>query len=192
MTKNIVFLLVLSLCLFTPLSVAQDTVNSNENSVVESSAVKNNEAELIEVGSQQQESEPLSLEKPPEVGKHVMANMNASSMILSLLMVLGVIVISALVLKRFNLTQQNSNQLKVIASVSLGAKERVVVVQIGEQQLVLGVCPQQISLLKDLDTPIDIETGKSLALSGNVLSFLQKSSRKTETDSNSATSENNK
>jgi len=115
--------------------------------------------------------------------------MDASSMILSLLMVLGIIIISALVLKRFNLTQQSSNQLKVIASLSLGAKERVVVVQIGEQQLVLGVCPQQISLLKNLETPIDIQAGKPLALSTNVLSFLQKNSIKTKTDSNTFTSE---
>lgn len=149
-----------------------------------------------------QQSDPLMAEKTPQVGKHVMENMNASSMILSLLMVLALIIISALVLKRFNLTQQNSNQLKVIASLSLGAKERVVVVQIGEQQLVLGVSPQQISLLKNLETPIDIQAGKPLALSTNVLSFLQKNSKtekdsktktesKTETDSNTATSETN-
>tara|TARA_R110002167_G_scaffold328713_1_gene535163 strand:+ start:22100 stop:22624 length:525 start_codon:yes stop_codon:yes gene_type:complete len=149
-----------------------------------------------------QQSDSLTAEKTPQVGKHVMANMNASSMILSLLMVLALIIISALVLKRFNLTQQSSNQLKVIASLSLGAKERVVVVQIGEQQLVLGVSPQQISLLKNLETPIDIQAGKPLALSTNVLSFLQKNSKtekdsktktdsKTETDSNTATSETN-
>lgn len=116
----------------------------------------------------------IAAKPAPQVGKHVMANMNASSMILSLLMVLGLIIICALVLKRFNLTQQNSGQLKVIASLSLGAKERIVVVQIGEEQLVLGVSAQQISLLKNLETPIESKTGKPLALSTNVLSFLQK------------------
>lgn len=171
MTKTLAFIFWLFLCVFTPLSFAQ-------------------------------QSEPLTAEKTLQVGKHVMANMNASSMILSLLMVLALIIISALVLKRFNLTQQSSNQLKVVASLSLGAKERVVVVQIGEQQLVLGVSPQQISLLKNLETPIDIQAGKPLALSSNVLSFLQKNSKtekdsktktdsKTETDSNAATSETN-
>lgn len=185
MIKFFAFFFGFSLCLLTPHVYAQETVAASESAKVE---------------SQQKENGSLATEQSPQVGKHVMANMNASSMILSLLMVLGVIIISALVLKRFNLTQQNSNQLKVVASLSLGAKERVVVVQIGEQQLVLGVCPQQISLLKNLETPIDIQAGKPLALSGNVLSFLQKNSIKTsidstnDTDSRSATSEttNNK
>jgi len=174
MTKILAFLF---LCIFAPLSFAEESVAANESDNVE----------VVE--KSQKVIEPLTIEQTPQVGKHVMANMDASSMILSLLMVLGLIIISALVLKRFNLTQQSSNQLKVIASLSLGAKERVVVVQIGEQQLVLGVCPQQISLLKNLETPIDIQAGKPLALSTNVLSFLQKNSIKTKTDSNTFTSE---
>ena len=129
------------------------------------------------------EQTPQVTEQAPQVGKHVMANMNASSMILSLLMVLGLIIICALVLKRFNFTQQNSAQLKVIASLSLGAKERIIVVQVGEEQLVLGVSPQKISLLKNLETPIDVQLDKPMALSKNVLSFLQKSS-KTQIDNN--------
>lgn len=179
MTKTLTSFFLLSLLLSTPLSFAQETVAVSESAKVENAGVE----------SQQQTDDSLTVEQTPQVGKHVMANMDASSMILSLLMVLGLIVISALVLKRFNLTQQSSNQLKVIASLSLGAKERVVVVQIGEQQLVLGVCPQQISLLKNLDTPIEIQAGKPLALSGNVLSFLQKNSIKTQADSNCAKSE---
>jgi len=179
MTKIFVFLFGISLLLLTPLSFAQEAVAVDESTKVENTKVE----------SQQKENESVTIEKTPEVGKHVMANMNASSMILSLLMVLGLIIISALVLKRFNLTQQSSSQLKVIASLSLGTKEKVVVVQIGDQQLALGVCSQQISLLKQLETPIDIQAGKPLALSGNVLSFLQKNSIKTQTDSNTATSE---
>ena len=115
----------------------------------------------------------IKVEKTPEVGKHVMANMDAGSMIVSLLMVLGLIIVSALILKRFNITQQGSNQIKTVASLSLGSKERLVVVQIGKQQLVLGVCPQQITLLKQLETPLS-QTGKPLAISKNVLAFLQK------------------
>ncbi len=178
MTKILALLFWLSFCLLTPLSFAQETVAVNESTKVE-----NTETEKAKTQSQQKEGKLLTIASTPQVGKHVMTNMNASSMILSLLMVLALIIISALVLKRFNLTQQSSNQLKVVASLSLGTKERVVVVQIGEQQLVLGVCSQKISLLKNLDTPIDIQAGKSSVLSGNVLSFLQKNSVKAETDS---------
>ncbi len=185
MTKIFIFLLSFLLCVFTQTSFAQETAAENGN--VE---VKNTKVEITKLESQQKENDSLATEKTPQVGKHVMANMDASSMILSLLMVLALIIISALVLKRFNLTQQNSNQLKVVASLSLGAKERVIVVQIGEQQLVLGVCPQQISLLNTLEIPIDIQAGKPLALSGNVLSFLQKNSIKANTDSTNGTDSN--
>ena len=169
----------LLLCLLTTVSFAQETATASKKAKIESTP---------------KAPQLIVTEKTPEVGKHAMANIDASSMILSLLMVLALILISAFVLKRFNLTQQGSNQLKVIASLSLGAKEKIIVVQIGEQQLVLGVCPQQISLLKDLENPIDIQVGKPLALSGNVLSFLQKNSIKTNsikknTDNNITTNE---
>ena len=118
------------------------------------------------------------IEKTPEVGKHVMANVDASSMILSLFMVLAVIIISALVLKRFNFVQQNTSQLKVITSLSLGAKERVVVVQVGEQQLVLGVTSGQITLIDTLAEPLETAVENSLPMSGNVLAFLQKANLK--------------
>jgi flagellar protein FliO/FliZ len=111
----------------------------------------------------------------PKVGKHVMANTDAGSMILSLLMVLALIGVSAYVLKRFNITQQQSGQLKVVASLSLGVKERIVVAQVGEQQLLLGVTPQQITLIKSLEEPIDSsQPEKASVLTGNVLAFLQK------------------
>jgi len=177
MIKIFVFALGFLLCVITENSLSQEVSSSSDK---------------VQVDKTQKTPQSLTTDKTPQVGKHVMANMDASSMILSLLMVLALIFISAIVLKRFNLTQQSSNQLKVIASLSLGAKEKVVVVQIGEQQLVLGVCPQQISLLKNLDKPIDIQMGKPLALSGNVLSFLQKNSIKTNTDSDTTTSETKK
>lgn len=157
MSKVIAFIICCILCWIVPSAYSQQSQPTG--------------AEQTQVVDQ-----PLVAEKSPQVGKHVMANMNASSMILSLLMVLGLIIVCALILKRFNLTQQNSAQIKVIASLSLGAKERILVVQIGEEQLVLGVGPQQISLLKNLETPIESQEYKSSALTTNVLSFLQKNS----------------
>jgi flagellar protein FliO/FliZ len=133
-----------------------------------------------EVGNStvEQESEPAAFvlkeqpSKTPEVGKHVMANMDAGSMILSLLMVLCLIVICAFVLKRFNIGQQNVSQLKVVTSLSLGAKERVVVVQAGEQQLLLGVTAQQVTLIERLSEPLPIQKANTVELPKGVLSFL--------------------
>ena len=108
----------------------------------------------------------------PEVGKHVMSNMNAGSMILSLLMVLALIIICAFVLKRFNISQQGISQLKVITSLSLGTKERLMVVQVGEQQLLLGVTAQQITLFETLAEPLTKQGINTAALPKNILSFL--------------------
>ena len=120
---------------------------------------------------------PVSLDgrtvnNTPEVGKHVMSNMNAGSRILSLLMVLALIIICAFVLKRFNLSQQGISQLKVITSLSLGTKERLMVVQVGEQQLLLGVTAQQITLLETLAEPLTKQGINTAALPKNILSFL--------------------
>lgn len=128
--------------------------------------------------NQSTETKTMVTEQTPEVGKHVMANMDAGSMILSLLMVLALIIVSALVLKRFNIAQQNTSQLKVVASLSLGAKERLVVVQVAEQQLVLGVTAQQITLIDNLAEPIVTATESSMPITGNVLAFLQKANGK--------------
>jgi flagellar protein FliO/FliZ len=111
-------------------------------------------------------------EDTPQVGKHVMANMNASSMILSLLMVLVLIFICALILKRFNLVQQGVSQLKMVASLPLGSKERVVVVQVGKQQFMLGVTSQQINLIETLPEPLLTKPKGSVDLPKSMLSLL--------------------
>ncbi|MDP7591821.1 MAG: flagellar biosynthetic protein FliO [Litorilituus sp.] len=131
-----------------------------------------------EVSSARESHEQTVVDAVPQVGKHVMANTDASGMILSLFIVLALIIVSALVLKRFNFFQQNTSQLKVIANLSLGSKERLVVVQVGSQQLVLGVTAQQITLIEALDEPISLPSDKSLPLSSNVLAFLQKTNNK--------------
>ena len=51
---------------------------------------------------------------PVEVGKHVAANMDAMSMIVSLLMVLAVIIVSAMILKRFQGVRHSINGLKIV------------------------------------------------------------------------------
>ena len=96
----------------------------------------------------------LTEDGPVEVGKHVAANMNSMSMIMSLLMVLAVIVISTMILKRFQGVRQTHHGLKIVTSLHLGAKEKLVVVQAGDKQLLLGVTAQQVTLLETLDEPL--------------------------------------
>lgn len=110
---------------------------------------------------------------PVEVGKHVTANMDAMSMILSLLMVLVVIVISAVILKRFQGVRHSINGLKIVTSLHLGAKEKLVVVQAGNKQLLLGVTTQQISLIETLDEPLIAAKENSVDFAQSIAKLLK-------------------
>jgi len=117
----------------------------------------------------------LGQEAVVEVGKHANANLDAVSMIMSLLMVLVLIFISAWVLKKFNVVNKTSTGMKVITSLPVGTKEKIIVVQIGDEQLLLGVGAQQVTLLKTLEKPLEIATPISTDLSQKLSQFISKS-----------------
>lgn len=74
---------------------------------------------------------------------------------LGLLVVLAVIVAAAWGVKRFGkLGGSVQGRLKVVGGVALGGRERVVLLQVGEEQLVLGVAPGQIRTLHVLSEPL--------------------------------------
>ncbi len=80
---------------------------------------------------------------------------------LSLLLVLAAIVAVAWLLKRMNLAQQGTgNFLKVIGSIAIGQRERVVLVEVGDTWLLIGVGPSQIRTLhtmeKDLQSDLSV------------------------------------
>jgi len=117
----------------------------------------------------------LAQEAVVEVGKHANANLDAVSMIMSLLMVLVLIFISAWVLKKFNVVNKTSTGMKVITSLPVGSKEKIIVVQVGDEQLLLGVGAQQVTLLKTLEKPLEIATPISTDLSHKLGQFISKS-----------------
>ncbi len=133
--------------------------------------------------AQAQEQQELTITKPaatpstqtlPQVGKHVGANMDAMTMIVALLMVLAIIIVSAFILKRFQPVKVNGKGLKVITSMSLGAKERLIVIQVGDKQQLLGVTSHQISLLDTLEKPLEISAPITSEISQSVVSLVQK------------------
>jgi flagellar protein FliO/FliZ len=71
--------------------------------------------------------------------------------VFSLLLVVAAIVLVAWLLKRMNLAQQGSGKLlKVLGSIAIGQRERIVLVEINETWLVVGVGPGQIRTLHTL------------------------------------------
>ena len=83
---------------------------------------------------------------------------NIIQIIFSLLLVLAAIVLVAWLLKRMNVAQQGSeNLLRVLGSVSIGQRERAVLVEIKNTWLVVGVGPGQVRTLHTLEKPGVIE-----------------------------------
>ena len=92
-----------------------------------------------------------SLNNDPMSGGYLM------QLVFGLLVVVLCIVVLAWFAKkmnRFNTLADGS--LKVIGGLSMGSRERVVLLQVGEEQLLLGVSPGKISTLHVLGTPLEV------------------------------------
>lgn len=74
-----------------------------------------------------------------------------------LLMVILAIFGSAWLYRRFgNFTPITNDSLKIIGGLSMGQKERVILMQVGEEQILLGVTPGRIERLHVLSKKIEI------------------------------------
>ena len=89
-----------------------------------------------------------------EVGKHANTHIDALSMLLSLAMVLVLIFAAAWLLKKFNVVNKSVPGMRVVANLPLGTKERLVVVEVGEQQLLFGISAKGVELIKTLEQPL--------------------------------------
>lgn len=83
---------------------------------------------------------------------------SVAQMILGLLLVVGLILLLAWLLRRFAGMQGQHRGMQVVASLPLSAREKLVLVQVGEKQLLLGVAPGRVSRLDSYDEPV-IEPG---------------------------------
>lgn len=79
-----------------------------------------------------------------------------SSVILNLMLVIGLVLLCGFVWMRSNFRGKQTNaMINVIANQSLGGREQVVIVQVGTEQLLLGVTAQQVTHLHTLAEPIN-------------------------------------
>ncbi|NMP32920.1 flagellar biosynthetic protein FliO [Thalassotalea sp. M1531] len=116
-----------------------------------------------------------SMVDAPVVGKHVASNnLDVVSMLLSLCAVLALIVVAASLLKKFQLGPVANKDLKVVTSLNLSAKERLVVVEVDKKQLLLGVTAHNISVLKELETPLKSAQPFPADLTGSLTKILKK------------------
>ena len=89
------------------------------------------------------------------VGQHVASAPGLFGAFFTLLLVLGLIIGLGWLLKRMpGGAFRPAEGLKVVASINVGAKERVVVVDVNGQQLLLGITAGGISTLHQLPEPL--------------------------------------
>ncbi|MDR3426253.1 flagellar biosynthetic protein FliO [Silvimonas sp.] len=80
-----------------------------------------------------------------------------AQVVLALVFVLGLIFVSAMLMRRFSLLpgMAAGNRLRVVSGAMVGPKERVVVVELDNTWLVVGVTPHAVNLLHTQAKPDD-------------------------------------
>ncbi|MEQ1583851.1 MAG: flagellar biosynthetic protein FliO [Candidatus Nitrotoga sp.] len=95
-----------------------------------------------------QNTRPAYTPPPPPAA---MSSGSILQVIFSLLLVLAAVVLVAWILKRINLPQHAAgNLIKVQAAVAVGQRERIVLVEINDTWLVVGVAPGQVRTLHSM------------------------------------------
>lgn len=87
--------------------------------------------------------------------------MNAAylaQMLVGLVLVVAAILVLAFFMRRVGGMQSRlGSEFRVLGGISLGSRERMLLVQVGEKQLVVGVAPGRVQTLHVLDEPIRTE-----------------------------------
>ena len=78
----------------------------------------------------------------------------------ALIFILVLIVLAAWLMRRFvTMPSGRSGALRMLAAISVGQRERVVLVQAGETQLLIGIAPGQVRTLHVFDKPVMLADG---------------------------------
>ncbi len=100
-------------------------------------------------------------------------------MFLGLLIVVALIVGMAWFMRRMGKINGSANEhLKIIGGLSLGQRERVILLQAGKTQLLVGVAPGTIRTLHVLDEPIETDMAAAKPVSAGFAEKLQAAMRK--------------
>ncbi len=92
---------------------------------------------------------------PKQIGAHAPQSPGLGGAFIALLLVLGLILGMAWLLKRLpGGGFRPADGLRIVASIPLGAKERAAVVQVGDEQLLIGIGPGGVRTLHVLPQPL--------------------------------------
>jgi len=109
------------------------------------------------------------------------AEMNIATTLAALMLVVILILFLAWLVKRMKLPgiQGSDGTLKILRQLPVGQRERIVLLQVGEEQMLVGVTQQNISLLSKLEHPLimnEVQSGGEFA--GQLTKLLKKNDKK--------------
>lgn len=112
---------------------------------------------------------------PPEAA---VSSGSIAQVVISLVLVLVAIVLAAWFLKRINLPQHGpGNMLKVISGVAVGQRERIVLIEVKDTWLVVGVAPGQVRTLHSMpksELPPEVVVGMDGKFQGWLKQMMEK------------------
>lgn len=110
---------------------------------------------------------PVVTEKKAAQGTRINSSTHLASVAAGLVLIVALILILGWFLRRFNQGGLfNNSSIKIIATLPLGTRERLAVVDVGGQQLLLGITATQINTLHVFDEPV-IAAGDSSSASSD-------------------------
>lgn len=145
---------------YAEVSSAMSTVSSaaiETQPTADSSQASNNQAsaETVTPFYEKSGSPQNAIKSTPKVG----SGSHLLNVTLGLIAIVGLIFALSLFVKRFGSGTFSANtQLKIISSMPLGTRERIVLIDAGGQQLLLGITPTNINTLHVFADPIVVDS----------------------------------
>ena len=97
----------------------------------------------------------------------------------SLIFVIAFILFIAWLLKRMQVpTMSNQQGLSIVRQIAVGTKERIAIVQAGEDQYLVGITTQSIQLISKLDKPLTQEMLEKSTFSSQLSQLIKKDANK--------------
>lgn len=96
-----------------------------------------------------------------------------SQLVISLALVVGLVIVLAFLYKKMQLKLPGSKHFKIVSTLSLGPREKLLVIEIQGKQRVIGVTAHSVNFLFDLETPLP-EEKLALDFHTQLQSFLKK------------------
>ncbi|MGK0501210.1 MAG: flagellar protein FliO/FliZ [Oceanicoccus sp.] len=102
-------------------------------------------------------------------------NANPATVVFGLLFVVGLIIALAWFMRRFSgLSMIAGQSMKVVSALSVGTREKVVLIDVGGEQILIGVAPGRVSHLQSFSQPVvEQATAAPIDFSSTIKKILQ-------------------